>query len=215
MQRTSVTFLRAFCAAAVAVLMTASAVAQEGDEHADRMREMLRRTQEALRESEAQNAGLTQGKLAAEEKLNAAAAQLAAAQRTAQGAQTALRARIAGSEATQADLTRRLDEVTRELAVMTGKQRETEKTLGQRETTLRQVRQDLDKSVAANTSCEGKNGQLYQYSEALLRQYQKKGVWAALAQKEPVTGIEDVKVQNTVQEYRDKFASQRIAAPGH
>jgi len=215
MQRTSVTFLRAFCAAAVAVLMTAGAGAQEGDEHVDRMREMLRRTQEALRESEAQNAGLTQGKLAAESKLNAAAAQLAAAQRAAQGAQTALRARIAGAETTQADLTRRLDEVTRELAAMTTKQRETEKTLGQRDTTLRQVRQDLDKSVAANASCEGKNAQLYQYSEALLRQYQKKGVWAALAQKEPVTGIEDVKIQNTVQEYRDKFASQRIAAPGH
>ena len=37
----------------------------------------------------------------------------------------------------------------------------------------------------------------------------RKGVWAALAQKEP-TGIKEVSVENLLQEYQQKLDAQRI-----
>jgi hypothetical protein len=43
-----------------------------------------------------------------------------------------------------------------------------------------------------------------------LQAYRKKGVWASLSQKDPVLGLKEVDVENVVQEYRLKFASQQI-----
>ena len=82
-----------------------------------------------------------------------------------------------------------------------------------REAELKQARQALEQSKSANASCEAKNLKLYEYSQGLLQQYQRKGVWAALKQKEPTLGIGKVGVETVVQEYHEKFESQRLAQP--
>ena len=68
----------------------------------------------------------------------------------------------------------------------------------------------LEQSKSANASCEDKNLKLYSYAETVLGLYKNKGVWAALSQKDPVLGLKEVDVENVVQEYQQKFASQKI-----
>ncbi|MFN0040752.1 MAG: hypothetical protein ACKVP2_14670 [Burkholderiales bacterium] len=59
-------------------------------------------------------------------------------------------------------------------------------------------------------ACEEKNLALYRVGEELLERYRKKGVMDALKQAEPFTGIEQVRVENLWQEYRDKLDTQKI-----
>jgi hypothetical protein len=54
---------------------------------------------------------------------------------------------------------------------------------------------------------------MYEYSQELARRYENKGVWTAMRQKEPVTGIGGVGMENLLQEYREKAASQRVQSP--
>ncbi|MFX9634859.1 hypothetical protein ABNJ30_20120, partial [Acinetobacter baumannii] len=86
------------------------------------------------------------------------------------------------------------------------KQSETAATLATREADLSKVSAALEQSKNAHAGCEAKNEKLYEYGQAILQKYQHKGVWDALKQKEPVTGIGEVQVDNVVQEYRDKLA---------
>ncbi|TAN49951.1 MAG: hypothetical protein EPN21_10375 [Methylococcaceae bacterium] len=53
--------------------------------------------------------------------------------------------------------------------------------------------------------CSGKNRQLLETNQALLEQYQNKGVWDSLAELEPVTGIAKVDTQNAVESYQFKL----------
>jgi DNA repair exonuclease SbcCD ATPase subunit len=190
-----------------------TALAADSDTRAAREREMLRRAQEALRQSEEQNNELGHAKADAEQKLKDAAAQLDSARKTSRSALSALQSKLQAAAAAQTDLTEQLERAKQQIAQLTSQQQDTAKRLGAREAELNQTQQDLQLSKTENASCEAKNLKLYEYSDELVSRYQKKGVWAALAQKEPVVGIKEVGVENVVQEYREKLASQKISAP--
>jgi len=196
--------------------MVPTGATADTDAKNSREREMLRRAQEALRQSQADNSDLEQRKAEAERKLKDAQDQIEAARNASKSAQAALRTQSQAAATTQADLTRQLDEAHRQLAALGARQQETATQLAAREAQLKETQQDLASSRAATSSCEAKNLKLYEYSQDLVQRYQKKGVWAALSQKEPVLGIGEVGVQNVVEEYREKFDSQQIktsAAP--
>jgi chromosome segregation ATPase len=197
---------------AVAVLAT-TMVHAEDDSLVAREREMLHRTQEALRQSQADNAELAKKEQDAEEKLKAANDQIAGAQRSEKSVQGSLQAQKTATAAAQqqiADLTRKLDDANRQLTVAAGTQHDTAAQLAQRDADLKHTQQDLAHSVATNSSCEAKNVELYRYSQALLDRYHKKGVWDALSQKEPVLGLKEVQIENTLQEYQQKLDAQKI-----
>ena len=200
-------------ALAAALAVSSGTFAADSDSKVSREREMLRRTQQALHESEAQKGELSRGKLEAEQKLQTTSAELEKTQGVAKSAQGMLRTQLAAAEAARADLTAKLDEATRQLAAASAKQRETDGELTTRDAELKGVRQDLEKSRASGTACEAKNVKLYEYSQALVERYRSKGVWDAFKQKDPVLGISNVGVENVVQEYREKVASQKIAGP--
>jgi chromosome segregation ATPase len=185
-----------------------SALAAEEDTTA-RLREMLHRTQEALRQAQSDNADLSRAKIEAEAKLQAANKDLEAA-RGVSKAEVALRGQLQTTRAAQDDLTHKLSDATDRLAATNAKLGETAKQLAAREAELAQLRQGLEQSKTETVSCETKNLKLYTYSQDLLQAYRKKGVWASLAQKDPVLGLKEVDVENVVQEYRVKFASQKI-----
>jgi len=174
-----------------------------------RLREMLHRTQEALRQAQSDNADLTRAKIEAETKLQAANKDLVAARGVSQ-AELALRGRLQTTKAAQDDLTHRLGDATDRLSAANTKLSESSKQLAAREAELAQFKQGLEQSKTETASCETKNLRLYSYSQDLLQAYRKKGVWASLAQKDPVLGLKAVDVENVVQEYRIKFASQKI-----
>ena len=177
-----------------------------------RLREMLHRTQEALHQAQADNAELTRTKTETEQKLAAAAKDLEAA-RGVSKAELALRGQLQTTKASQDGLSRKLGETTAALAAANAKLADTSKQLSAGQAELAQVKQGLELSKTANTVCEDKNLKLYGYSQDVLQAYKKKGVWASLSQKDPVLGLKEVDVENVVQEYRLKIASQKIRTP--
>jgi hypothetical protein len=194
--------------------LTGVSFAADTDSRDAREREMLRRAQEALRQSQTDNSELARQKLAAEQKLQAAAQELESARNSSKAGTASLRTQLQASAAGQAELTRRLEDVNRQLAALTTQHHDTVGQLASRESELKQVRLDLEQSKASGASCEAKNLQLYTYSQELLNRYQKKGVWAALSQKEPLTGLNEVSMENVVQEYREKLKSQKLTPSG-
>lgn len=57
--------------------------------------------------------------------------------------------------------------------------------------------------------CQAKNDQLHQVNVELLDAYQGKTAWDSVKQREPVTGIAAVKVENQVQEYEFRLEDLR------
>lgn len=182
------------------------------DSKNSREREMLRRAQEALRQSQTESSALAQGKTDAEQKLKAAGAQLDTLRNSSKSEQAGLRAKLKAAADSEAGLTSQLESARQQLAALSAKQTETARMLNERETLLKRVQSDLDASRTAGSSCEAKNVKLYEYSQELVRSYENKGVWTAMRQKEPVTGIGGVGMENLLQEYREKAASQRVQA---
>ena len=180
------------------------------DSKSSREREMLRRAQEALRQSQTENGTLAQSKADAEQKLKAATAQIEAARNSSKSETAAVRAKLKAATDAQADVARQLEESRKQIAALTAKQQETAATLSTRESDIKRLTADLETSRTAGTACEAKNLKLYEYSQDLAHRYQKKGVWAALSQKEPVLGLGGVKEENVLQEYQQKFDSQRL-----
>jgi chromosome segregation ATPase len=59
---------------------------------------------------------------------------------------------------------------------------------------------------------ETKNLELYDLANEILTRYEKYGLGEALAAKEPFTGLARVRLQELVQDYRDKISDQRVNA---
>jgi DNA repair exonuclease SbcCD ATPase subunit len=180
------------------------------DDTVARAREMLRRTQEALHQAQADNAELLRAKTEAEQKLKAATEQIATVQSGSKAAQGALNAKLTSAQTVQTDLQNKLNDANARVAATNAKLSDTTQQLNARVAEIAQVKQMLEQSKTANASCEDKNMKLYSYAEAVLQLYKNKGVWASLSQKEPVLGLKEVDVENVVQEYQAKFASQKI-----
>lgn len=59
------------------------------------------------------------------------------------------------------------------------------------------------------SQCQAKNEDMYNANMDLLSAYRDKGALAALTQREPVTGLGSIKVENTVQEYQFRLEDLR------
>jgi chromosome segregation ATPase len=177
------------------------------DDKAARAREMVRRAQEALQQAQTENADMARAKAEAEQKAAEAAKQRESDQAAARTAQQGLQAQLQAARKALADAGKQLASTREELQAANQAQRETAAQLAKRDGELAQLQKALEASTAANVSCEDKNLKLYAYANEVLDRYRHKGVWASMAQKEPVLGFRDVAIQNVVQEYRLKFDS--------
>jgi chromosome segregation ATPase len=204
--------IRAFTliAAAMVLSLNGESPARAAEEDTTvRLREMLHRTQEALRQAQSDNADLSRAKVEAETKLQSVNKDLIAA-RGVSKTELVLRGQLQAAKAAQDDLTRRLSDATNRLTATNTKLSDSTNQLAARDAEVAQLKHGLELSKTEAASCESKNLKLYSYAQDLLLAYRKKGVWAALSQKDPVFGLKDVDVQNVVQEYQLKFASQKI-----
>lgn len=82
---------------------------------------------------------------------------------------------------------------------------------------LRQVegeRSELNANHTAQTRqlevCETRNVKLYETALEVLDRYENKGVWEALVQREPVTQLKRVEIENLVQDYKYRMSAQRV-----
>lgn len=62
-------------------------------------------------------------------------------------------------------------------------------------------------------TCMQNNVKLYESHVELLRQYDRKGVFASLLQSEPVTGLKQVQVENLIEEYREQIDQLQVKTP--
>lgn len=205
-------FLAAFAALTLFSSVLPAVVHAADDDTVARAKEMLRRTQEALHQEQAENADLLRAKTDAEQKLQAATKQIDAVQSGSKAAQGALNAKLTSAQNVQTDLQNRLNDANARLSSTNAKLNGTASELAARNAEIAQVKQMLEQSKTANASCEDKNLKLYSYAETVLGLYKNKGVWASLSQKDPVLGLKEVDVENVVQEYQAKFDSQKIKA---
>ena len=100
-------------------------------------------------------------------------------------------------------LTAKNEDAGKRLQDMTEQNAETGKALQQTQAAKKQVEGNLQ-------VCTNKNTRLYKLSVDLMHKYQSKGVMAALLQKEPFTGLEQVKIENLLQDYQDKAEANKV-----
>lgn len=112
--------------------------------------------------------------------------------------------RAAGANAL-ADAKERHNELQQQLAQLT-------QTLQQTEEAKRQLEQTSAAQAKQIDVCGTNNAKLYQVNLELLDQYQRKGVWDALRQREPFTGLKQVEIESLVEEYRDKIEDLRVTS---
>lgn len=62
-------------------------------------------------------------------------------------------------------------------------------------------------------TCMQKNLALYDSHRDILRQYEKKGVFASLLQREPLTGIKQVEIENLIEDYRERIDALQVKIP--
>jgi chromosome segregation ATPase len=126
----------------------------------------------------------------------------------------------ARAERKNADLAKELKSMEEARDQLAAKLAEAEKHLAEQAEANRKLaadgqklKADLTRQEQATASCETKNATLYQYGREMLVRYQNKGPWEAMAQREPVTGLKQVEIENVLEEYRDKLDNEKIAAP--
>ena len=218
--------LLALCAL-LAVPQAALAQADK-DKKGAREREVARRAQQALKKAEDEKAVLLREKAEADDKLKAATAKLAEADKTVAGLKAAAaRTRVLADEikrekaaaaeqaAALAVLQGKLKEAEQRIAAAGVLQTDTQRTVASRDAQLRQLQAALAQTrTQANSeigACEAKNAKLYTYGTELMRLYRGKTAFDAMRQAEPLTGLKAVEIDNVLEEYRDKLAGQRSA----
>ena len=113
------------------------------------------------------------------------------------------------SKQQQAELSDKYQETEKKLKQAEQQYAATSTSLQQTKSEKEQEKKRLDGDIQA---CEKKNSELYLLSVKLMDKYQAKGVWDAVRQEEPFTQLDKVRIENLLQEYRDKADANRIAS---
>ena len=189
-----------------------------------RIREAMRRMQQQMQTVQQDKARLEAEKAALEQEKAALQKEAASAAQRAQRANAGEKKlrRELGTEVEQlrkdlAEQRKRGDELQAQLAALSTRQDQTAGELG-RETEngkrltaiVAQQREVIGRQAGMVQACNTKNLKLYELNLSILKEYQSKGMVDALLQREPLTGIKDVEIQNILQEYKEKLDAQKI-----
>lgn len=111
-----------------------------------------------------------------------------------------------------------------DLDALKAKKTSTDGALSKSRETLRDVQDNLDRTLAEKQQteelatrrerqleqCTIKNTKLYELNGELLQRYANKGVMDAVARREPFTGLKKVEMENLLQDLQDKLDAQRV-----
>jgi chromosome segregation ATPase len=70
----------------------------------------------------------------------------------------------------------------------------------------------LGQTTQRADTCEAKNGELFKLGNEILKLYEGKGPLTALFEREPVTQIKRVELENLVQDYHSKLLDSRVSS---
>ena len=171
-----------------------------------RAQSMLRQLNDAKQQLELDNAKLKASNAALEQqiriaKLNVSAREsdLAVHAKHAEQARSGL-ARI---EKRKEQLTTRLEEVLL-------KYKDTARSLQQAEADKQDLQRDLTAMQRELADAEEKNRAMYATSREVLERFKHKSPWTTLLQKEPFTGIKQVEVESTVENFEHDMQEQLL-----
>lgn len=88
---------------------------------------------------------------------------------------------------------------------LNGDLQQTAQKLRQTESDKNQLQDTVNGQAELIQSCGSKNAELVQINREVLGRYRKKGCFDALLQREPLTQLKRVEVENLVQEYQDQI----------
>jgi len=209
------------CAAVLltGVLACASAFAADPKEAKDG-KEQLRSLQQRLRAQEQEKTKLVQGKAEIEGQLKDAGDKLAKSQRSA-GVLTRKRAELdkaietmAADKVAQADLLaaaeKKLADTAALLADTQSALSKTQSQLVRSEAGSRQLTQTLSQREQSLAEAQSKNESLYRLGASLIAQIEEKGL-GTVFEKDPVTRLARVSLENKVELYREQLDTQRLA----
>ncbi|GAA5163556.1 hypothetical protein [Viridibacterium curvum] len=205
--------------AALMLVCTALAQPVQAQEKGGKSQEQVRRLRQQVQQlQQAQQAGqqtqqqLTQEKAALDEQLKKRAGELGGARKKladAERERDELRQSLQRAEQERDAMKARLDETTGKLVSTEQSQRETNAKLRGAESELTGVKTAFSAEQAERSRCEVNNVALYQYGRELLQAYRDKGVVTSISHREPLLGLGQVKMENLLEEYRDKLEAQR------
>lgn len=187
----------------LAVAVPAAAQAQNTDAQA-RLRDLLRQTTLELRDAQSQNVEL---RAKIDELTALRAATTASASRTnidtsalrrAQNEAEQLRAALAESH-------RAIEERDQELAQWKQAYGQAEQLARARDADAKQLDELQRTLVTQVNDCERDNAQLVDLAEEVLDSYRNKGVWDAMRDAEPLTGIHRVQLETLAQKYHSRI----------
>ena len=112
-----------------------------------------------------------------------------------------------------------------DLAALKAKKSSTDGALVKSKESLREIQENLDRTVAEKKmaeeeaaergrrieQCSVKNAKLHELNSELLQRYANKGVVDAMVRREPFTGIKKVQLENLIQDLQDKIDAQRVS----
>lgn len=85
--------------------------------------------------------------------------------------------------------------------------------LSESQARVKELEDITTRQTAEFNTCMQKNVALYDSHRDILRQYEKKGVFASLLQREPLTGIKQVEMENIIEDYRDRIDQLQVKTP--
>ncbi len=218
---------RIICAFLVLALSASQAFAQQDDKKTVREREVLRRLQaeqqmlssqvQALSSEKASLASAVAAKAKELEEVRAKLKKRESAESQLRGE---LKSRVAQVRVELEKLETRAQDSATQLRDMTELNSQKESAIKVRDAEIRDLKAKLEaqreviaRQVQLLSSAEEKNKRLAKIGRDLMARYKGKGVMDALMQKEPFTQIENVRIQNTLQEFDEKLETYRLAMP--
>jgi hypothetical protein len=198
----------------VATVLFASIASTAQAQHSDaetRLRDMLRQTTIELRDVQSQNAQLRSqvDELTAQREAATAAAPAASPAQS----EELRRARNDAEQlrASVTELQRALDQRDQTLAQWKQAYEQAEQLARTRDADAKQLDEQQRSLNARVEVCERDNAELVGIAHEILDRYRHKGVWDAMRDAEPLTGIHRVRLEALAQEYHTKIVDRDVS----
>jgi hypothetical protein len=175
-----------------------------------RMQQQIQQTELARAQAEQEKTAALADKAAAEHKLE----KLDATQRQLASERMRTEAELKTSQAEGEALKARLADTEKKLADSVALQRTTAEKLAQTESVKKQAEGQLADSRQDLKLCQTHNGSLYALGREMMDKYRDKSCQDALAQAEPFTGLKKIEVENLLETWRDQLDREKLSASG-
>jgi len=181
----------------------------KSQEQIRRLRQQMQQLQQTQQQTEQK---FTQEKAALDEQLKKSGSELGGVRRKfaeAQKAASETASKLASAEKERDELRAKFEEASKKLIALEETQRSTAEKLRVRDAEALGLQKSLTAELTEHSRCEANNLALYQYGRELMTLYRNKGVSSVLSDREPVLGFGKVKMENLLEEYRDKLDAQK------